>query len=513
MRPVWDCSLPATAAVPAQLSATEEARGLAAVANPLSFAPTHAPMRYRVLASLLAALALSSIGLSAPTPSKSTRDARPNVILILADDLGYGDLGCFGQEKIRTPNLDRLAAEGTRFTHAYAGATVCSPSRSVLMTGQHTGHTRVRGNMATHGGVVGKRGAATVRRMHLTDDDRTIGHVLTGAGYRTGVVGKWHLDGFNPQAGPLDRGFHYFHGWLVSEPRTYDSTYFPSHRFRNRELVAIPANQGRAEGYYHPDMCLDEAEAFIRENRKGPFFLYLAFNLPHSPYRAPNLGAYASESWPEPMKHYAAMVQHLDASVGRLLQFLAQEKLDERTLVLFSSDNGPRSEPEPVQTQIVEFFDSNGPLRGYKRDLYDGGIRVPTIARWTGRVPAGHTSAQPWYFADLLPTLAELAGAPVPKGIDGISIVPTLLGGDQDLSDRFLYWEDVEGRFRQAVRWGRWKATRRGLDGSLELYDVVRDPGETQNVAAENANVVRRIEAFLATARTDSPEYQITSAK
>lgn len=469
----------------------------------------------KILGALLLFLTLfvfQTLLVGAVATARETSERRPNLVFILADDLGYGDLGCYGQTKIRTPHLDRLAREGTRFTNAYAGATVCSPSRSALLTGQHTGHTRVRGNMATHGGMVGKRRDATVRRAHLTEADRTIGHVLREAGYRTGLIGKWHLDGFNSGAGPLDRGFDWFQGWLVSEPRSYDSTYFPSHRFRNRELVPIPQNQNGAKGSYHPDMCLDEAEEFVRANRERPFFLYLAFNLPHSPYEAPTFGPYTKESWPDPMKHYASMIHKLDESVGRLMKILSEQGLDEKTLVIFSSDNGPRSEPQQIQTEIVEFFDSNGPLRGYKRDLYDGGIRVPAIARWPSRVPAGLTSDRPCYFVDVMPTFAELAGATTPTHADGVSLVPTLLGHSQDLSQRFLYWEDFEAGFRQAVRWGRWKAVRVGFGGTLELYDVEKDIGETRNVAADHPAVIQRISAYLETARTDSPEFQVPRA-
>lgn len=435
--------------------------------------------------------------------------SRPNIIFILADDLGYGDVGSYGQRKIRTPHIDQLAAEGIRFTDAYAGATVCSPSRSVLMTGQNTGHTRVRGNMATHGGMVGPRRDVMVRRMHLTEADRTVGNVLRDAGYRTAIIGKWHLDGFNPNAGPMDRGFDSFFGWLVSEPRTYSSTYFPPHRFRNRELIPVPGNQDGARGTYEPDLTADEAEKFLRSPHDRPFFLFLSLDLPHSPYEAPDFGPYEEEPWPEPMKHYAAMVHNTDRIVGRVMQVLEDLGIEDRTLVFFTSDNGPRSEPQPRQTEIVEFFDSGGRLRGYKRDLSDGGIRVPMIARWPGRVPAGVTSKLPWYFADVLPTFADLAGAPIPENLDGVSIAPTLFGLHQNLAQRFMYWEFHEGGFYQAVRWANWKASRKGLHGALELYDIERDPAEQNDVAGQHPGIVARIEEYLTTARTDSHEYRI----
>ncbi len=434
---------------------------------------------------------------------------RPNIVFILADDLGYGDVACYGQTKIPTPNIDRLAGEGMRFTQAYAGGAICSPSRCALMTGLHTGHTRIRGNMADEGGLPGLKGETVLRRMNLTLEDRTIGDVLKPAGYRSAVVGKWHLDGFNPGAGPMDRGFDEFHGWLISASLTYSTTYFPAGRMHNRELVEVPQNLKGATGRYEPDMCMDEASAFLESNRDRPFFLYLALNLPHSPYQAPRFGQFADKDWPEPMKHYAFMVNYVDDIVGRVMAKLKELGLDERTLVVFTSDNGPRSEPQPMQTKIVEFFDSNGPLRGYKRDLSEGGIREPMIVRWPGRVPAGTTSDAVWSFVDVMPTLAELAGAKTPEHIDGVSVVPTLLGQPQDLSQRFLYWEDVEGPFEQAVRWGNWKGFRRGLTGSIELYDLPNDIGEAHDVAAQHPDVVARMRDFLATARVDSPEYHI----
>jgi arylsulfatase A-like enzyme len=460
----------------------------------------------RLVPALASLLLLAATGAATQQPAAP----RPNIVLILADDLGYGDVGVYGQAKIRTPNIDRLAAEGIRFTDAYAGSTVCSPSRSVLVTGQHTGHTRIRGNVATHGGIVGPRGNTIVRRMHLTEADRTIGNVLQEAGYRTATIGKWHMDGFSPDAGPLDRGFDEFFGWLVSEPRTYaGNIYFPPYRFRNRELVPVPGNQDGAQTVYEPHLSLEEAERFLRTEHDRPFFLFLSLDLPHSPYEAPDFGPYADAPWPDAMKHYAAMVHNTDHIVGRILDLLQEEVIDDETLVIFTSDNGPRSEPRPEQTAVIDFFESSGPLRGYKRDLSDGGIRVPMIARWPGRVPAGVTSDVPWYFADVLPTFADLAGAETPFGVDGVSVAPTLLGLRQHLSDRFMYWEFHEGGFSQAVRWGDWKAFRDGLRGPLELYDLARDPGETTDLAARHPGIVAALEKYLATARTESYEYRI----
>lgn len=442
----------------------------------------------------------------------SVSDNRPNIIFILADDMGYGDLGCFGQKKFQTPNIDSLAGEGIRFTQCYAGSTICAPSRSVLMTGQHTGHTRVRGNMCIVGGSVGYKGKQQVRRMYLTDEDRTVGHVLQKAGYRTCLVGKWHLDGFNPKAGPMDRGFDEFYGWLISSAET--GGYYPAKRFRNRELYDVPGNEKGSRGRYEPDMCTNEAIEFIKNNKDRSFFLYLAYNSPHSPLQVPDLGSYKDKDWPEHIKTYAAMVYGLDQNVGKVIQMLKELRLDDKTIVFFCSDNGPRSEPTAQLTEVADFFDSNGPLRGYKRDLYEGGIRVPMIVRWPGKVPSGKTSDFTWYFADFLPTAGELAGVESPKNIDGISVMPMFLSPSQVASDnRFLYWEFFEGGFQQAVRWRNWKAIRLKQGQSLVLFDISEDLGEQNNVADKHPEVVAQIEEYLKTARTESAEWPLQLMK
>jgi arylsulfatase A-like enzyme len=437
----------------------------------------------------------------------------PNIVLILADDLGCYDLGCYGQKSIRTPHIDALAAQGLRFTQFYAGSAVCSPSRCVLVTGRHTGHATIRGNFCLAGGRVGIRpgikGTTQVRRMHLTTKDTTVAQVLREAGYRTGLVGKWHLDGYDATATPLDRGFDEFYGWLTQTPSTISPTYFPVQRYRNRELYDVPGNQAGGRAAYETDLSAREACDFIRRNASRPFFLYMAPVSPHSPLDVPDQRPYGKQSWPEDCRTYAAMVGRLDDAVGAVLDQLKQLGLDERTVVFFASDNGPRSEPTAQLTAVSEFFDSNGPLRGYKRDLYEGGIRVPLIARWPGRTKRAASCDVPGYFADFLPTALELAGRTPPAG-DGVSLVPQLLGDAGKTGDRFLYWECFEGGFKQAVRWGRWKAVRMNLAAPLELFDLTSDPAEKRNVAESNSNVVARIEAYLKTARTDSPEYPLT---
>ena len=450
-----------------------------------------------ILASVTLVLCLNEVPASAEA-------IRPNIIFIMADDLGHADLGCYGQQRIRTPNIDALAAGGVRFTNCYGGSPVCAPSRSVLMTGQHTGHTTVRGNGCIRGGIV----QDGVRRANLTDEDVTVAHVLRDAGYRTGLVGKWHLGGYHPTAEPMDRGFDEFYGWMDRTPETeLPHLYYPAKRYRNRELYDVAANQDGQRGYYHTDMCTDEAIAFVKNHKAGPFFLALCYVNPHSPFLAPSHGDYADEPWGEQEKTYAAMVSYLDACVGRLMQTLKEEGLEKNTIVFFASDHGSRS--GAGQTAVVKFFDSNGPLRGYKRDMTEGGIRVPMIVRWPGRVPQNKTDDTLWYFADFLPTAAALAGTDTPQDVDGLNLSPTLLGEDQDVSDRFLYWEFFERGFQQAVRWRNWKGIRLKPGADLTLFDLSNDIGEQHDVAGDNPEIVARIEEYLATARTESANWPV----
>jgi len=458
-------------------------------------------------------LAWGTAAMSLPLRLRAAENSphKPNILFIMADDLGYGDLSCYGQRKFTTPNVDHLAAQGMRFTDCYAGSTICAPSRSVLMTGQHTGHTRVRGNMCPVGGVIGYKGTRQVRRVCLTSEDVTIGHVMHQAGYHTGIVGKWHLDAYDPHAGPMDRGFDEFSGWLINDART--GGYYPEQRVINRDLVDIPENADGKQQRYTTDMCTDEAIAFLKKHQQQPFFLYLSYNNPHSPFLVPDLGPFKDKDWPEPCKIYAAMVYRLDQNIGRLTASLRELGLEQNTLVLFCSDNGPRSEPTAVQTEVSEFFDSNGPLRGYKRDMYEGGIRVPMIACWPGRVPAGTTRDVPWYFADVMATAADLGGGHVPDRTDGVSVAPVLTGQRQTLPDRFLYWEYFESGFQQTVRWGKWKALILKRGQPMELYNLSRDIGEQNNCAADHPDVVASIKTYLKTARTESENWPLSQVR
>ena len=440
--------------------------------------------------------------------TEKNENSKPNIIFILADDLGYGDLSCYGQDLFETPNIDRLAREGMRFTDCYAGSPVCGPSRSVLMTGQHTGHTRVRGNMCRVGGSIGYKGTRQVRRVSLSDEDRTVGHVLQEAGYHTGLIGKWHLGAYDPEAGPLNRGFDEFSGWLTRVDETQG--YYPSKRFIDDELVDVRENVDGKQGYYATDMCTDEAIAFIKNNKNHPFFLYLAYNNPHSPFQVPDLGPYTNMDWTDDAKTYAAMIHRLDQNINRLMQTIKDLQMDKETIVFFCSDNGPRSEPTVQQTAVADFFDSNGPLRGYKRDLYEGGIRIPMIARWLGKIKPGSESDLPSYFADILPTLADIAETSVPGNTDGVSLLPALLGLEYEFEERFLYWEFFEGGFKQAIRWDQWKAVRMKRGDPLELYDLSEDISEENNLSLQQPEVIRKIEEFLQTCRTESENWPLS---
>jgi len=460
---------------------------------------------------------LKSVGASAAAVSvlgcASSRDGiaaakknrKPNIIFVLADDLGYGDLGCYGQQRIKTPNIDRMATEGMRFTDHYAGSTVCAPSRCSLMTGLHTGHTYVRGN----------REIKPMGQLPLPEGTMTLPKVLKQAGYKTALIGKWGLGGPGSDGTPNKQGFDYFFGYLCQR---HAHNYYPEFLFRNDQRVPlrnkVAGNRPDGAGVatekvdYSYDLMATDALKFVEENKTNPFFLCLTITIPHANNEAgkkgmevPDYGIYADKDWPEPQKGHAAMISRLDRDMGRLMQTLKDASLEENTLVLFTSDNGPHREGGANP----DFFDSNGPLRGIKRDLYDGGIRVPLIARWPGKVEAGAESDHISAFWDFLPTFAELAGVAAPDETDGISMIPALLGqaGKQKLHEA-LYWEFHQRRTNQAVRMGPWKAVRFGAAGKLQLFDLRTDLGETINVADRHPDVVARMEQYLATARANS---------
>jgi arylsulfatase A-like enzyme len=434
-------------------------------------------------------------GLAGSAAAAQVRPSRPNLLFILADDLGYGDVGVFGQKVVATPNIDRIAAEGVRFTQAYAGCTVCAPSRCCLMTGYHTGHARIRGNA----------------KVPLEAGDVTVAEVLKQAGYRTGIVGKWGLGGAYTDGIPNLQGFDDWFGFL---DQTYAHTYYPQSLWDNKEEKVIQRNLGKRQAWAQ-DMFTERALQFLDSQKRDPFFLYLAYTTPHANdelgrdvgdgMEVPNDEPFTNKPWPQVEKNFAAMVTRLDRDIGRVMAQLKKTGQDENTLVIFTSDNGPHQEGG----HDPKFFHSGGPLRGIKRDLYEGGIREPTIARWPGKIKPGTTSDHSWAFWDFLPTAAELAGTQAPADIDGISIVPALLG-QQQRNHEYFYWEFHERGFSQAVRLGDWKGVRLGTrSAALELYDLKTDMAETKNVASAHPEVVRRIEEIMRAARTDSKEFPV----
>jgi arylsulfatase A-like enzyme len=429
----------------------------------------------RVLFLTAAALA------TCPMTAAAAPARRPNVVLIIADDLGYGDVGCFGQAKIATPNIDRLAAEGVRFTQAYAGATVCAPSRCCLMTGKHGGHAPIRGN----------RELPDEGQLPMPADTVTTARVMKRAGYATALIGKWGLGYPGSMSTPHKMGFDHFFGYNCQRKA---HEYYPEYLWRNTEKVML-----NGKSYSH-DLLADDALDFVKRHKEKPFFLYLAFTIPHQKLQVPDLGPYADKDWPQNLKTIAAMITRMDRDVGRLMALLQELKMDERTLVVFASDNGAAYRDA--------FFQHSGPLRGYKRDMYEGGIRTPAIARWPGRIKPGTVSDQVWAFWDVLPTLAELTGQKPPAGIDGISVLPALLDG-KPVEHPPLYWEFHERGFDQAARMGDWKAVRLGKGGPIELYDLKTDPGEKSNVAAAHPELVKKFEAYLKSARVDSELWPI----
>lgn len=421
--------------------------------------------------------------------------SKPNIIFILADDLGYGDLGCYGQKQIATPNLDRMATEGMKFTAGYAGSTVCAPSRCCLMTGLHTGHAKVRTN---GGGPIGPQ-------------DLTVTEILKGAGYRTALYGKWSLGGIYTPGYPMDKGFDEWFGYFS---QSHAHEYYPEILLDGRREVLIRGNFGEPTGkrkvYVH-DLFTERALKFIEQNRQNPYFLHVCWTIPHANnelgrstgngMQVPEDGPYSGRNWPQTEKNFAAMLHRMDADVGRILEVLKKTGQDKNTLVIFTSDNGPHREGG----HDPDFFDSNGPLRGIKRDLYEGGVRVPFIAWWPGRIQAGSKCDEPVAFWDFLATAAELAGAKVPVKTDGVSFVPALFGRPMPKRE-YLYWEFHERGFSQAVRMGKWKGVKRNAGAPVELYDIEADIGESKDLASVNPAIAARIAEIMKTARTPGPE-------
>ncbi len=477
----------------------------------------------RTLAIFLLIVATQLSPLASSHAAGAERQLRPNIIFIMADDMGYADVGAFGSEMINTPNIDQLARQGTLYTQFYAGASVCAPSREVLMTGLHTGHTVFRSNTPKVGGKTEAFGEGT-RRISLTGEETTIAAVLKEAGYTTGITGKWGIAEPNSEATPMKMGFDEWLGYLNQNHANY---YYPDYLWRNNARMAIPENT-HAYSYdiladlapdfvldlvdeywaaprtedkriYSNDLMRDFALDFIRDNHASPFFLYFAATIPHKLMEVPSLGEYSEKDWPRDAKNYAAMVSRLDGYVGEIVEELDRLGIAENTLIIFTSDNGP------VENEVSTFFHSAGRLRGTKGTLYEGGLKVPMIIKWPNAVPAGAVSNVPWMFVDVFPSLVEMAGAAYSGQLDGLSLLPTILGQDQDLSDRFLYWEFPRKRLWQAGRLGKWKGVREGTDQPLELYNLEKDPNETTNVADSHPGIVKEIEKRLSEEHVPSP--------
>ena len=424
-------------------------------------------------------------------------EVKPNVVFILSDDLAQGDLGCYGQKLIETPAIDRMAAEGMRFTQAYCGTSVCAPSRTSLMTGLHSGHAPVRGNWEIAPGE-GQYPlpAATV----------TVAEVLRTAGYRTACMGKWGMGMFETEGSPLKQGMERFFGYNCQR---HAHSYFPTHLYDDARRIELPGNDGKGVGKtYAQDLIQESVLKWVREVKEQPFFLFYAVTLPHGRHEIDDFGIYRDKPWTKEQKAYAAQVSRLDRDVGQLLGLLKELGIEERTLVMLAGDNGSSFAP---QSPIGSLFKqaANG-LRGYKRGLYEGALRQAAVARWPGTVPAGKVNDEPWAFWDFLPTAAELAGAAIPAECrtDGVSLVSMLKGGTTPKRDRF-YWELHEGTPIQAVRFGDWKAVKNGPKRAIELYDLASDPGESRDVAAGHPEEVAKAAELLETSRTANADWPL----
>ncbi len=457
-------------------------------------------------------LILFAIGACGQKTPNNESDAKPNIVFILADDLGYGDLGFLGQQFIETPNIDRLAKEGMFFSRHYSGSPVCAPSRSTLLTGLHTGHTPIRGNSEVQ----------PEGQLPLTDSVETLSKIFQRAGYVTGAFGKWGL-GMNGTSGePINQGFGEFYGYLCQR---YAHRYYPAYLWENGQKVDLPGNDWTKKSTYAPDLIQAKTLEFIEKNKEKPFFLFMPIVMPHAELAAPDdelfekykakfgeekphvapqggdygpemrISAYQSEA--NPHAAFAAMVERTDRFVGEVVKKLEELGLAENTLIVFTSDNGAHREggADP------DFFDSNGPFRGYKRDLYEGGIHVPMIVKWPVKVKAGSSSDQVSAFWDWLPTFADILGEPKPAEIDGISLLPSLLGESSQAHHDYMYWEFHELGGRQAVLQGNWKLVKYQVKDStkttLELFDLAKDPGELSDLAAQNPGKVKELEALI----------------
>ncbi len=432
--------------------------------------------------------------------------SKPNLIFILSDDLAQGDCGSYGQKLIQTPNLDRMAREGTRYTQAYCGTTVCAPSRTSLMTGLHMGHSPIRAN----------REIQPEGQKPLPEGTFTVAKLLKSAGYATAAVGKWGMGMFDTTGSPLKNGFDHFFGYNCQR---HAHSYFPTYLYNDDQRFELKGNTGSKalmarEPVYAQQLIADETVNWVRAQKGRPFFLFYAITLPHGSFQIDDQGIYKDRPWTDQQKNYAAMVTRLDSDVGRLLDLLVEMGVEKNTLVMFAGDNGSSFDPN---SEIGKLFDQTmgGTLRGFKRSMYEGGLRQASFAWWPGTVPAGRVSDEPWAFWDYLPTAEELSGARIPAGVktDGLSLASFLKGGSAPKRDYF-YWELHEGGGSiQAARWGDWKAVRNGPSQPIELYDLKADVGETKNLAGEKPDLVAKAVALMKSARVDDPDWPLVDKK
>lgn len=440
---------------------------------------------------------------------------KPNIIYILVDDMGYGDLGCYGQKEIQTPAIDKMAKDGMRFTQHYSGSPVCAPSRCVLMTGLHTGHSKIRGNQPT---------------VELDLNDVTIASVLKKQGYKTAAIGKWGLGEGSSDGTPWKQGFDYFFGYL-NQMKAHN--HYPEYLHRNNEKIMLEnqvvlSNEGYSKGVgtastvkkvYAQDLFAEEALNFVEKNAKTPFFLYFAVTIPHANnehdlikaehgMEVPDYGIYKDKPWPNAQKGLAAMISYLDKDVSRLRAKLETLGIDKNTIIIFSSDNGPHSEGG----SIPKFFNSNGGLRGQKRDLYEGGVRVPMIVCWPGTIKSGQVNNHISAFWDVMPTIADLSGAEKPMKTDGISFLPTLFGKKQQTHEA-LYWEFNEQGGKQAVRKGDWKLVKLNLfdpkKTKYELYNLSSDLSEQNEVSATYPEILAELKAIMLKEHSDDKNFPL----
>lgn len=469
-------------------------------------------------------LGILAFGLSSMAGFADEAKRPPNVIYLLADDLGYAELGCYGQKWIKTPNIDRIASEGIRFTQHYSGNAVCAPSRCCVMTGKHPGHAYIRNNgdpkHLQH--LKSKFGWEFPGQNPIPDNEVTIAEMLKQKGYATGAMGKWGLGHFGTTGDPNKQGFDLFYGFNCQR---HAHNHYPKFLWRNDKREVLPGNDRTLNGKtYSQDKFTEVALEFVNANKDRPFFLYMPFAIPHLSIQVPeeSLAQYKGKipeedyvhrgylKHPFPRAGYAAMVSHMDRDVGKIMALVKKLGLDYNTLILFSSDNGPTF--RRLGGSDSDFFKSAGPFRGLKGSLYEGGVRVPLVARWPGKIKPGSVSDHISAFWDIMPTIAEITGTKAPENIDGISLAPTLLGKtDEQKQHEYLYWEFRAYGGQQAVRLGKWKGARQNIlrknnrnPLTLELYDLSKDPGEQNDVAAENPDVVQRIRNIMRQARIES---------